>query len=245
MYKALKKSVKTIIPDSILFQTEELLRWPIGLFYSGSKHQCPVCKHKLSKFILLDNGEAICPFCGSLPRTRRLWNLLFQVLKIKSKVLHFSPSRSLYRRLKKYEAIDYVSTDFENEFLADKKYDITKLEIESDQFDFIICYHILEHIENDVQAMKELFRVLKPGGTILIQTPFKKGEIYENENIKTPEDRKIHFHQEDHVRIYSVNGLKKRLKSVGFFVEVKDFEEDTFYGLKAGENVLFAKKRIN
>ena len=151
----------------------------------------------------------ICPFCGSLSRTRRLWKLLFEDLNIKGKVLHFSPSRSLYRRLKKIETIDYISTDFENEFLADQKYDITKLEIADNQFDFIICYHILEHIENDGQAMKELFRVLKPGGVAIIQTPFKEGEIYENDKIISPEDRKIHFHQEDHVRIYSVEGLKK------------------------------------
>ena len=120
MYKTLKKTVKAIVPNSILFQMEEMLRWPIGIWYSGSKHQCPVCERKLSGFIILENGDAICPFCGSLPRTRRLWKLLREELKITGKVLHFSPSRSLYRRLKKNKTIDYVSTDFENEFLAVK-----------------------------------------------------------------------------------------------------------------------------
>jgi SAM-dependent methyltransferase len=242
MYKSLKKSVKSIIPESILFQFEEILRWPVGLWYSGSKHQCLVCGKKLSGFIVLKNGDYICPFCGSLPRTRRLWKFLFEDLKVKGKVLHFSPSRSLYRRLKKIKTIDYVSTDFENEFLADQKYDITNLDIEDNQFDFIICYHILEHIENDVIAMKELFRVLKPGGTVIIQTPFKEGDIYENEAIKTPEARKIHFDQEDHVRIYSVEGLKKRLENTGFLLKVNTFKADDFYGLREGENVFFAEK---
>ena len=244
MYKILKKGVKTLVPDSVLFQMEEVLRWPIGLWYSGSKHQCPVCKKKLSGFIVLENGDSLCPFCGSLSRTRRLWKLLFEVLKIKGNVLHFSPSRSLYRRLKKMEGMDYVSTDFENEFLADQKYDITLLDIADNKFDFIICYHILEHIENDILAMKELFRVLKPGGTAIIQTPFKEGDIYENEKIKSREERKIHFHQEDHVRIYSVEGLKNRLEGAGFQVKGKDFEEDNLFGLKEGEQVLFAKKTI-
>ena len=139
MYKVLKKGIKSIVPASILFQTEEVLRWPIGLWYSGSKHQCPVCGKKLSGFILLENGDSICPFCGSLPRTRRLWKLLFEELKIKGKVLHFSPSRSLYQRLKKIKEINYTSTDFENEFLADEKYDITNLDVEDNHFDFIIC----------------------------------------------------------------------------------------------------------
>jgi len=242
MYKVLKKSVKAMVPDSVLFQMEEALRWPMGVWYSGSKHQCPVCEKKLSGFIILENGDTICPFCGSLSRTRRLWKLLFEELNVKGKVLHFSPSRSLYRRLKKIETIDYVSTDFENEFLADQKFDITKLEIVDNQFDFIICYHILEHIENDSQAMKELFRVLKPGGKVIIQTPFKEGEIYENDKIKSPEDRKIHFQQEDHVRIYSVEGLKGRLEKTGFKVEANLFEEDTYFGLKNGERVLYAQK---
>jgi SAM-dependent methyltransferase len=244
MYKTLKKSVKAILPASFLFQIEEVLRWPIGLWHSGSKHQCPVCERKLSGFILLENGETICPFCGSLPRTRRLWKLLFEELKIAGKVLHFSPSRSLYRRLKKIKTIDYTSTDFENEFLADKKYDITNLEVGNNQFDFIICYHILEHIENDSQAMKELFRVLKPGGIVIIQTPFKEGDIYENEKIKSPEERKIHFHQEDHVRIYSAEGLKDRLQNAGFQVEIKTFKKESLFGLKEGEQVLFAEKSI-
>jgi SAM-dependent methyltransferase len=244
MYKTLKKTVKAIVPNSILFQMEETLRWPIGIWYSGSKHQCPVCEKKLSGFIILENGDAICPFCGSLPRTRRLWKLLMEELKITGKVLHFSPSRSLYRRLKKNKTIDYVSTDFENEFLADKKYDITNLEADDNQFDFIICYHILEHIEKDLQAMKELFRVLKPRGTAIIQTPFKEGAIYENEKITSPEDRKTHFYQEDHVRIYSVEGLKLRLEKSGFDVKVKTFEKEEFFGLKEGENVLFASKPI-
>jgi ubiquinone/menaquinone biosynthesis C-methylase UbiE len=100
----------------------------------------------------------------------------------------------------------------------------------------------LEHIENDGQAMKELFRVLKPGGMAIIQTPFKEGNIYENEKIKSPEEREIHFHQEDHVRIYSAVGLKERLQNAGFQVEIKAFKKESLFGLKEGEKVLFAKK---
>ena len=61
-------------------------------------------------------------------------------------MLHFSPSRSLYRVLKKLKTINYFSTDFENEFLADYKYDITNINQNNEKFDTIICYHILEHV---------------------------------------------------------------------------------------------------
>ncbi|MBK6500196.1 MAG: methyltransferase domain-containing protein [Saprospiraceae bacterium] len=80
--------------------------------------------------------------------------------------------------------------------------------MENDKFDLIICYHILEHIIEDMLAMKELFRVLKPKGKIIIQTPFLGETIYEDYSINTPELRLKHFGQKDHVRIYAAQGLE-------------------------------------
>ena len=245
MYRHLKRIIKGILPQSVLFRFEEILRWPMGLYYHGTRHECLICKSKLSSFVKVENGELICPSCGSLPRTRRLWKLLVIDWDIQGRVLHFSPSRSMYRRLRTVKSIDYISTDFENEFIADQKYDITNITEKDNSFDYIICYHVLEHIEADSQAMKELYRVLKPDGKAIIQTPFKEGEIYENPAVHSPEDRKIHFGQEDHFRIYSVKGLKSRLQNAGFQVEVKGFSEDNYHGLRAGETVLVAQKSNN
>ena len=110
------------------------------------------------------------------------------------------------------------------------------------QFDLIICYHILEHVIDDVNAMKELHRVLKPNGTVLIQTPFKEGDIYENYNISSEAERLLHFGQEDHVRIYSIDGLKNRLENSGFTISVTQFEKDTYLGFSDKETILFATK---
>ncbi len=109
-------------------------------------------------------------------------------------------------------------------------------------FDLIICYHILEHIENDSQAMIELQRVLKPNGSCIIQTPFKEGDIYEDFSIKSPDERLKAFGQKDHVRIYSVEGLQQRLKENGFQdVEIKTFPAEGRYGFME-ETVLICKK---
>ena len=89
--------------------------------------------------------------------------------------------------------------------------------------------------------ISELFRVLKPNGTVLIQTPFKDGEIYEDYAITSESERLIHFGQEDHVRIYSVDGLKKRLESVGFSIIVKQYEKDEYLGF-SNEIMLVATK---
>jgi ubiquinone/menaquinone biosynthesis C-methylase UbiE len=193
----------------------------------------------------LKNQELICPFCGSLSRNRRLWKLLNENNSVQGTILHFSPSRSLYRKLKRNKKINYYSSDFEDEFLADYKFDITNIAQADNKFDTIVCYHVLEHIVDDKKAMNELYRVSKPNGIAYIQTPFKKGNIYENYSITTPEKRKEHFGQDDHVRIYSIKGLKKRLEEAGFSVIEKSFnpsKEDFYFGLMSQETVLILTK---
>ncbi|WP_303316205.1 class I SAM-dependent methyltransferase [Flavivirga abyssicola] len=245
MYNSIKKKAKTLIPKDFLLKREFFFRSFYGIFYIGNTHQCNICFKKLKSFVLLENEDLLCPFCGSLPRNRRLWNLLNLKNELKGNVLHFSPSRNLYRALKKIKNINYFSTDFENEFLADYKYDITNIDQNDETFDVIICYHILEHIMEDQKAMSELYRVLKPDGKIYVQTPFKNGDIYENFTIDSPEGRLKHFGQEDHVRIYSIEGLKDRLKNKGFNVQIKTFnnrKDDFYYGYRSPETILILGK---
>jgi SAM-dependent methyltransferase len=216
-----------------------------SIFYRGNQQQCNVCAHHFSKFIILENGDKLCPFCGSISRNRLLWRILTEEMNLRGRVLHFSPSRPLFRKLKQLERIDYTSTDYEDEFLADKKLDITKIDEADEYFDYIICYHVLEHIVKDAQAISELFRVLKTGGTAIIQTPFKDGDIYEDWSIVSKADRLKYFDQEDHVRIYSANGLAERLQSAGFQVNIRHFKEanaDNFHGFKKKETVLICQK---
>ncbi|MDN3725175.1 class I SAM-dependent methyltransferase [Aequorivita sp. SDUM287046] len=238
----LKKIAISIIPKTILFKNEVLIRSIFAFHLHGKNHQCTVCGNGLKKFIEIPDGDLLCPFCGSRSRTRRLYSFLNENKLIHGNVLHFSPSRSVYRLLNKKQEITYFSTDYEDEFLADYKYDITKIPLENDYFNLIICYHILEHIEDDKSAMGELHRVLKPSGTCIIQTPFKEGNIYEDFSITTAKERLEAFGQEDHVRIYSVEGLQRRLKVNGFqTVEIKTFPANERFGFME-ETVLIAEK---
>lgn len=246
MYATIKKYLKFIIPDKFLFRNEVFFRRLYSIFFWGNKHQCNVCNKKLRKFITLKNTDFLCPSCGSLSRNRRLWNLLKTENSINGNVLHFSPSRSLFRKLKKDKNIHYYATDFENEFLADYNFDITNIDEPNEKFDTIICFHILEHIVEDKKAIKELYRVLKPNGAVYIQTPFKKGDIYEDYSITSPREREINFGQWDHVRIYSVDGLEKRLEQQGFNVITKEHKADEIdwhHGFKSPETILIATKK--
>lgn len=243
MYKAVKKLALTIIPKDFLVKNELFFRSLFAQRFKGKDHHCNICENSLKKFIILDDGDQLCPFCGSRPRTRRLFQILNSEEILKGNVLHFSPSRSLYRLLSKDQNIQYTSTDYEDEFIADHKYDITNIDCPDAHFDLIICYHILEHIEKDQKAMQELHRVLKPGGICLVQTPFMgRNGIYEDASITSNEGRLEAFGQEDHVRVYSVAGLKDRLQDNLFtHVQHKEYAEDPYKGF-AAETVLFLRK---
>jgi SAM-dependent methyltransferase len=245
MYKTAKNILKSLMPKKLFFQYEVALRGCFSILYTGKKYQCNVCNKRLSTFIKLSNSDTLCPNCGSLKRNRRLWSILeTEFLKPNSTILDFSPSRCLYRNMKKIENINYYCTDLSGDFIADFQYDITKLEIEDNTFDLIICYHILEHIENDILAIKELFRVLKPGAKALVQTPFKNGETYENDTITSDEGRLEHFGQADHVRIYSIEGLKDRIESCGFLVEIRtNFTENNNNDLDKFETIFVITKQ--
>lgn len=243
MYNRLKHIAYILLPKAILKKNESFLRKFTTLFYLGNRFEYNICQIKLSRFATLENGTKICPNCGSLPRTRRLWQLIENKTSHKT-ILHFSPSKSLSNKIRETSFKAYITTDYEHEFEAEKHHNIEYINEHDNSFDLIICYHILEHVENDHKAMKELFRILKPNGECLIQTPFKEGEIYENMKIKSKEERLLHFGQEDHVRIYSVEGLKNRLEKAGFSLKAKTFKEspDNRFGLNVHETVLFCKK---
>ena len=241
MYHSFKRIAKQIVPKQFLLKNEFFFRKLISLKYKGNKHQCTICKIKLSRFVILNDKDELCPSCGSRSRTRRLYNLLNESNALNGNVLHFSPPRALYEKFKKLDGVTYYSSDFENEFVADYNYDITAIDAESNFFDLIICYHILEHIEKDTKAMSELFRVLKPNGICFIQTPFKEGIIYEDAKLTSPEERKLAFGQEDHVRVYSVEGLRNRLEFVGFSLDIKSYESNPYLGFK-DETIIIAKK---
>ena len=156
----------------------------------------------LLPFLFINSKDKICPKCGSLSRSRALSFYIsknFQNLEIN--ILDFSPHRSLFNFFN-VKFPNYISSDYENQFFAHKKYDITKINESDKSFHLIICFHVLEHVLEDEKAITELYRILKKNGILIIQVPLKPGKTYEDLNLTSKNERLEAFGQEDHVRIY-------------------------------------------
>lgn len=212
--------------------------------FSGSRYTCPICSKNSRK--LLPTGQdlpilhtkhvvggglrnAACPYCFSSDRERLVFlylereNLLSSA-SCKPKVLHVAPERRLTNYLAKVDTIEYICGDKFTEGYSYPKYtvdmDLREMPFEENSIDLIICNHVLEHIEEDRKAMKEIFRVLKPNGRAILQVPISLNteETHEDFTVSDPKKREQLFGQFDHVRIYGQD-YSKRLESVGLKVE--------------------------
>jgi SAM-dependent methyltransferase len=114
--------------------------------------------------------------------------------------------------------VDYLSADLISPH-AMVKMDITDIDLPDSSFDIVYCSHILEHVTDDLKAMSEMVRVLKPGGLALIQVPISENGTFEDPSITDPGERERLFWQSVHVRLYGLD-IKDRLAVAGFDVEV-------------------------
>jgi SAM-dependent methyltransferase len=93
--------------------------------------------------------------------------------------------------------------------------DATRLPFADATFDTVVTSEVLEHIQDDVTAIKELHRVLKPGGTLGVTVP-----TWWPEKINWMLSDEYHAPKSPggHVRIYSATELKAKLRAAGLDV---------------------------
>ena len=221
-----------------------ILAW----WYRGNRYEDPIDGKKFRSFLPYGYGNvrenALSPSTLSLERHRLLWLYLQKETSLFSKptkLLHFAPEQCFYHRFRESENINYTTTDL-NSPLADVKADICNLPFANDEFDMILCNHVLEHIPDDQTAMQELYRVLRPGGMAIFQVPLEndRKKTFEDDTITDRAERARIFGQYDHVRVYGLDYFE-RLASVGFKVQAVDYtatlapEKVNYYRLAAGE----------
>lgn len=147
-------------------------------YLPGGRFDCPLCGyHGHFASLFAESGRrqhARCPKCRALERHR------LQVLVMRENfeggsgrlgsILHVAPEPAISRDIQKLTG-NYVSADI-LEGRADVTADLRNLKgMEDCSFDIVYASHVLEHIDDDMSALREVYRVLKQGGTAILPVP--------------------------------------------------------------------------
>jgi len=204
------------------------------------KHFCIICNSRIQFFLPYRNGwkdvppfirelDVIgsdvsafsCPICRCHDRERHLFFYLTASHLLDtisgSNILHIAPEAHIAKIIAANNPAMYIQGDLYPTNEKIHRINIEKTEFPNNYFDFIIANHILEHVSNDTAALQEVRRVLKPGGYVILQTPYsaKLKAVFSDEGIDTDSARLQAYGQEDHVRLYGSN-LADFIASFGF-----------------------------
>lgn len=240
--------------------------------YLGSSKCCYICRKTFRSFIPFHGGYAsippffreldvigsdvdnfACPYCGCHDRERHLCMYLDKLnlwsRLTGSSVIHFAREEKLAQRISSQNPALYVKADLIPCSSDIEKIDITAIPRPNESFDFLICNHVLEHVHDDRRALGEIFRVLKPGGHAILQTPFSffLSKTFCDASINTDALRLRYYGQEDHVRLYG-RDLFTRIEGSGLRLRVhthtqwlSEFDA-SIYGVNLKEDLILAVK---
>ena len=211
----------------------------VGLLYIGKGKECPLCGCRRRKFLpygyVSPRENALCPNCLALERHRLLWLWLLRESDLGRgavalpRLLHIAPEVALMRKFRKMYSSQpdrYITADLESP-LADMHFDVQQIPLGDGEVDAIICNHILEHVEDDSKALRELYRILRPNGWAVILSPvdLEREHTFEDDTITDAKERTRIFGQYDHRRIYGRDYVE-RLAAVGFEVYDIPYKEE-------------------
>lgn len=211
---------------------------------------CPVCDHRFpafGDFGVVKRTDALCPGCGALERHRLVWLYFEKHTELfdgrPKKMLHVAPEECFESRLRERLGEGYVTADLDDAN-AMVRLDLMDIDFPDDTFDVIYCSHVLEHVADDRRAIRELHRVLAPGGWAIVQIPILGETTIEDPTVNDPRERLRLFGQEDHVRLYGRDAVE-RLREAGFDVvtisadEIVSADEAEVMGLTESAGFIF------
>jgi ubiquinone/menaquinone biosynthesis C-methylase UbiE len=207
----------------------------IGRFPNVVKHLLTQLKQRVHRFL----EPLPTPLTTALGthnlRTREAWlERTLQALPVGHHILDAGAGELQYKKFCQHLA--YTSQDFaqydgsgDQAGLQTGTWDNSKLDIVSDivhiprpdsSFDAIMCIEVLEHLPDPVSALRELTRLLKPGGTLIVTAPFCAVTHF------SP-----HFYHTGYTRYFYEHWLERQL---GYHIEEIDYNGD-FYDYLAQE----------
>jgi SAM-dependent methyltransferase len=168
--------------------------------------------------------NAKCPTCFSEERHRALRVFLggwLANLDRPLRVLHQAPDAALRPWLEAQPGVTYITGDLA-ELPVTIRFDLQHVPFRAASIDVVIASHVLEHVADDRAAMKEVLRVLQPGGSAILMVPIdgSRERTYENPTLTTAAQRTAAYWQFDHVRLYG-RDFADRLAGVGLTVRME------------------------
>lgn len=272
-------NIKNSVPYITFRRYNKALRRAVKLpRYLGTEYRCPVCQvglrafkpmwksygrdverfgyvHRHAEMETFNLKAFTCPKCDATDRERLMAIYLDGIWPSLEgggggRLIDFAPAYPLSQKIRRYPSIEYRSADLSRADVQEH-IDLTDIGYPDESVDIFLCSHILEHIPDDRRAMRELLRILKPGGFGLILVPLVTGvdETHEDPKLESIELRWKYFGMGDHVRQYGKRDFIGRLIEAGFAIEqlgIDYFGEDTFRRAGIAYNsVLYVVRRAS
>ncbi len=187
---------------------------------------CNLCGHA-GPFGNTDHTEAgACPGCGAVTRDRMLFAAflarepgmparLRACVPSSRRVVECSPRLGAAYREEMRRRFAYVAIDFDEQLHAgDRREDLQALSLPSGSVDAFLCSHVLEHVERETDALREIKRVLAPGGRLFLQVPVKRARTV------VPSEPTYHA---DHTLVFREFGLidlVETIRAAGYQLEI-------------------------
>lgn len=225
----IKRLYKKVVSEKTRIALHYTLYKIEAQFLRGDRYACCCCGKSSRRFLAHGNLEKRqnikCPHCLSLERTRILCmyiqNVIFAEKPEPIRVLHFAPVKGLRDFLRNSAHVaEYIDADI-NPNVATYQADITQIPYKNHSFDLILCSHILYCVPEDRKAMRELYRVLRPNGRLLIVDTIE-GEITQELSHLSAQTLKEKYGDEATCRVYG-RDIVQILGRYGFEAKIIDY----------------------
>jgi len=227
----------------------KLASYALAGYLPGGRYRCVLCSHRVWRFMPYMGGSTDapklmrvmdmvgsdldhfeCPRCGAHDRERHLLMYLEKTgllagMRDKS-VLHFAPEKRLARCIIGNSPARYVPCDLYPSTPDVQRVDMLEMQFDDQSFDMVIANHVLEHVNDDLRALGEICRVLKPSGYAILQTPYsgKLHHTWQDPGIDDDAVRLQAYGQRDHVRLFG-RDIFTRFTSAGLLSRVRQHDE--------------------
>ena len=137
--------------------------------------------------------------------------------------------------------ISQYASEYATKYANIKNDDFLNVDYDSNFFDLIVMHHVIEHMENPIENLKQAIRMLKDGGTMIIATPnFDSGcaRLFGN-NYRL-------LHDSTHISLFSDDSMQRMLRDHSLLVDYVDYPYfNTRYFNKENLNKLFKTNEIS